>query len=122
MSQGHTKASYYQAQYHRIAARRGKVNAAQDVSMEVHQAKAYGFLGTTIGILHPAAGHVSLFGQPVTPGRMQVLRPVGALVGDFDNRDKITVFFPETAKGRALKAEPSWKLGGDSATFVNSIK
>lgn len=70
----------------------GKVAAVQDVSLEVRRGEVYGFLGpngagktTTIGMLlgliHPTAGKVSLFGEPVTPGRTQALRRVGALVG-----------------------------------------
>jgi ABC-type multidrug transport system ATPase subunit len=68
------------------------VRAVEEVSLQVTRGEVFGFLGpngsgktTTIGmvlgLLHPTAGRVTLFGQEVTPGRNQALRRVGALVG-----------------------------------------
>jgi ABC-2 type transport system ATP-binding protein len=70
----------------------GKVRAVDGVSLSVSRGKVYGFLGpngsgktTTIGmilgLLHPTAGSVTLFGDPVTPSQTRPLRRVGALVG-----------------------------------------
>lgn len=70
----------------------GKVRAVDGVSLSVSRGKVYGFLGpngsgktTTIGmilgLLHPTAGSVTLFGDPVTPYQTRPLRRVGALVG-----------------------------------------
>lgn len=70
----------------------GKVRAVDGVSISVGRGQIYGFLGpngsgktTTIGmilgLLHPTAGSVSLFGEPVTPAHILPLRRVGAIVG-----------------------------------------
>lgn len=70
----------------------GRVRAVEDVSLRVPAGQVYGFLGpngagktTTIsmilGLLHPTAGQVSLFGEPVTPNRTRPLQRVGSLVG-----------------------------------------
>ncbi len=70
----------------------GKVRAVDGVSLSVSRGKVYGFLGpngsgktTTIGmilgLLHPTAGSVTLFGDRVTPSQTRPLRRVGSLVG-----------------------------------------
>src|SRR5512142_1747691 len=70
----------------------GNVHAVEDVDLAVPRGQVFGFLGpngagktTTIGmalgLLHPTAGTVEVFGERVTPGHNQVLRRVGALVG-----------------------------------------
>jgi ABC-2 type transport system ATP-binding protein len=70
----------------------GKVRAVDGVSLCVSRGQVYGFLGpngsgktTTIGmilgLLHPTAGCVKLFGEPVTTSNNRPLRRVGALVG-----------------------------------------
>ena len=69
-----------------------KVRAVDRVSLSVSRGQVYGFLGpngsgktTTIGmilgLLHPTAGSVTLFGEKVTPANTKPLRRVGALVG-----------------------------------------
>jgi len=70
----------------------GPVHAIEAVDLYVPRSQVYGFLGpngagktTTIGIIlgltHPTAGSVHLFGQNVSPHNNQALRRVGALVG-----------------------------------------
>ncbi|NLD74331.1 MAG: ABC transporter ATP-binding protein [Chloroflexi bacterium] len=70
----------------------GPVRAVDGVSLAVERGEVFGFLGpngagktTTIGmvlgLIHPTAGEVFLFGEPLTPARPGVLRRVGALVG-----------------------------------------
>ena len=70
----------------------GKVRAVDGVSLTVRRGQVYGFLGpngsgktTTIGLilglLHPTAGKVTLFGESVSPSHTRPLRRVGALVG-----------------------------------------
>jgi ABC-2 type transport system ATP-binding protein len=70
----------------------GPVHAVEDVSLEVRQGEVYGFLGpngagktTTIGmalgLIHPTAGHIELFGEAVTPSQSAILGRVGAVVG-----------------------------------------
>lgn len=70
----------------------GKVRAVDGVSLTVRRGQVYGFLGpngsgktTTIGLilglLHPTAGKVTLFGESVSPSHTRPLRQVGALVG-----------------------------------------
>lgn len=70
----------------------GKVHAVDGVTISVPRGLVYGFLGpngsgktTTIGmilgLLHPTAGSVTLFGERVTPSHTKPLRRVGALVG-----------------------------------------
>jgi ABC-type multidrug transport system ATPase subunit len=70
----------------------GKVRAVDGVSLNVRRGQVYGFLGpngsgktTTIGmilgLLHPTAGSVALFGDRVIPSQTRTLRRVGALVG-----------------------------------------
>jgi ABC-type multidrug transport system ATPase subunit len=70
----------------------GKVRAVDGVSLSVYRGQVYGFLGpngsgktTTIGmilgLIHPTAGSVTLFGELVTPFQSQPLQRVGALIG-----------------------------------------
>jgi ABC-type multidrug transport system ATPase subunit len=70
----------------------GPVHAVEEVNLRVPRGQVYGFLGpngagktTTIGIIlgltHPTAGSVHLFGNAVTPESNQALSRVGALVG-----------------------------------------
>jgi ABC-2 type transport system ATP-binding protein len=70
----------------------GQVRAVDGVDLGVRRGEVYGFLGpngsgktTTIGMLlgliHPTAGEVELFGQAVSPERTRPLRRVGSLVG-----------------------------------------
>jgi ABC-type multidrug transport system ATPase subunit len=67
------------------------VHAVEDVSLCVRRGEIFGFLGpngagktTTIGmilgLIHPSAGHVEIFGQEVSPAHTQPLRRVGALI------------------------------------------
>lgn len=69
-----------------------RVKAVEEVSLEVRRGRVFGFLGpngsgktTTIGmilsLLHPNAGSVSLFGEPVTAGGNFPLRRVGSMIG-----------------------------------------
>lgn len=71
----------------------GDVTAVAGIDLPVYRGEVFGFLGpngagktTTIGmalgLIHPTAGRVEIFGEPVTPGRTRPLRRVGALVGD----------------------------------------
>lgn len=70
----------------------GSVKAVEDVSLSVNRGEIFGFVGpngagktTTIsmilGLTHPTAGEVEVFGQRVTPGQNQILRRVGMMVG-----------------------------------------
>ena len=70
----------------------GKVRAVDGVTISVSRGQVYGFLGpngsgktTTIGmilgLLHPTAGSVTLFGERLTPAYTRPLNRVGALVG-----------------------------------------
>jgi len=70
----------------------GPVRAVDGVNLAVRRGEVFGFLGpngsgktTTIGMLlgliHPTAGEVELFGKAVSPERTRPLRRVGALVG-----------------------------------------
>lgn len=70
----------------------GPVRAVAGIDLPVYRGELFGFLGpngagktTTIGmalgLIHPTVGHVELFGEPVSPGRVAPLRRVGALVG-----------------------------------------
>jgi len=70
----------------------GKVIAVDGVSLTIRRGQVFGFLGpngsgktTTIGmvlgLLHPSAGKVTIFGESVSPSHTHPLRRVGALVG-----------------------------------------
>jgi ABC-2 type transport system ATP-binding protein len=70
----------------------GTVHAVDGVSLNVQSGEVFGFLGpngagktTTIGmvlgLLHPTAGDIRLFEQPLKPAHNITLRRVGALVG-----------------------------------------
>ena len=79
-------------QTHQLKKHFGTVHAVEEVNLSVASRRVYGFLGpngagktTTIGMLlgliHPTAGQIELWGEPLTPNRNRVLRRVGALVG-----------------------------------------
>ncbi|MEJ2353936.1 MAG: ATP-binding cassette domain-containing protein, partial [Anaerolineales bacterium] len=79
-------------QTHQLKKHFGPVRAVDGISLSVSRGQVYGFLGpngsgktTTIGmilgLLHPTAGSIYLFGEPVTPSHNRSLRRVGALVG-----------------------------------------
>jgi ABC-type multidrug transport system ATPase subunit len=70
----------------------GSVHAVDGVSLNVQRGEVFGFLGpngagktTTIGmvlgLLHPTAGDIRLFEQPLKPSHNTSLHRVGALVG-----------------------------------------
>jgi ABC-type protease/lipase transport system fused ATPase/permease subunit len=70
----------------------GQLHAVDGVNLSVSRGQVYGFLGpngsgktTTIGmilgLIHPTAGSITLFGEPVTPLKNKSLQRVGALVG-----------------------------------------
>jgi ABC-type multidrug transport system ATPase subunit len=79
-------------QTHELKKSFGKIIAVDGVSLKVSKGEVYGFLGpngsgktTTIGmilgLLHPDAGSVRVFGEGVSPSHTKPLRRVGALVG-----------------------------------------
>jgi ABC-type multidrug transport system ATPase subunit len=70
----------------------GSVHAVDGVNLSVQHGEVFGFLGpngagktTTIGmvlgLLHPTAGEIHLFEQPLKPEHNSSLRRVGSLVG-----------------------------------------
>ncbi len=70
----------------------GQVVAVSEVNLEVNEGEVFGFLGPngagktttiamTLGLIHPTAGRIELFGQQVSPSLTKPLRQVGALVG-----------------------------------------
>jgi ABC-type multidrug transport system ATPase subunit len=98
----------------------GSVHAVDGVSLDVHRGEVFGFLGpngagktTTIGmvlgLLHPTAGEICLFDQPLSPAHNTALRRVGALVGApslvpylsaRDNLSLLTRLHPGTPESR----------------------
>ncbi len=79
-------------QTERLSKRFGDVVAVSEVDLAVTQGQVFGFLGpngagktTTIGLalglIHPSAGRVEIFGRPVSPNRTGPLSKVGSLVG-----------------------------------------
>jgi ABC-type multidrug transport system ATPase subunit len=79
-------------QTHELKKSFSKIIAVDGVSLMVSRGEVYGFLGpngsgktTTIGLilglLHPDAGSVRVFGEEVSPFHTKPLRRVGALVG-----------------------------------------
>ncbi len=79
-------------QTYNLSKQYGPIAAVDAVNLRVPRGIVSGFLGpngagktTTIGmllgLLHPTAGRIELFGEPVTPQQTGVLRRVGALVG-----------------------------------------
>jgi ABC-2 type transport system ATP-binding protein len=82
----------YILQVHDLKKHFGQVKAVDGISFSVAKGQIYGFLGpngsgktTTIsmilGLVHPTAGMVNLFGRVVSPSRPESLQKVGALVG-----------------------------------------
>jgi ABC-2 type transport system ATP-binding protein len=82
----------YILQVHDLKKHFGQVKAVDGISFSVAKGQVYGFLGpngsgktTTIsmilGLIHPTAGMVNLFGRVVSPSRPEPLQKVGALVG-----------------------------------------
>jgi ABC-2 type transport system ATP-binding protein len=70
----------------------GRVAAVSEVNLQVKEGVVFGFLGPngagktttigmTLGLIHPTAGEVEIFGQAVTPGLTKPLRQVGSLMG-----------------------------------------
>ena len=79
-------------QTHNLKKYFGQVHAVDGISISVSRGQVYGFLGpngsgktTTIGmilgLLHPTAGSITMFADPLTPSQTRPLRRVGALVG-----------------------------------------
>ncbi len=70
----------------------GKLRAVDTVNIAAYEGEVFGFLGpngsgktTTLGmalgLVHPTAGAVCIFGKRVTPDHVSALRDVGALLG-----------------------------------------
>ena len=70
----------------------GSVHAVDGVSLNIQRGEVFGFLspngagktttiGMVLGLLHPTAGDIRLFEQPLSPAHNTALRRVGALVG-----------------------------------------
>ncbi len=98
----------------------GSVAAVNGISLEVRRGEVFGFLGpngagksTTIGmllgLLHPTAGGVEIFGEPVTPRHTRALRRTGALLGSpglypyLSGRDNLALLArlsPKVSRGR----------------------
>lgn len=77
-------------QTHHLKKHFGNFQAVEDISLSVKRGDIFGFLGpngagktTTIsmilGLVHPTAGEVEIFGQRVTVGQNQALQRVGTL-------------------------------------------
>ena len=74
-----------------LSKRYGRLLALQDLNLEVHRGRVYGFLGpngagkTTaigmiLGLLAPTSGHVELFGLDTNTHRPEALRRTGAIL------------------------------------------
>jgi ABC-type multidrug transport system ATPase subunit len=79
-------------QTHNLGKSFGRVVAVNEVNLQVKEGVVFGFLGPngagktttigmTLGLIHPTAGEVEIFGQGVTPGLTKPLRQVGSLMG-----------------------------------------
>jgi ABC-2 type transport system ATP-binding protein len=79
-------------QTHSLSKQFGEVTAVDRIDLTVYQGEVFGFLGpngagkTTaigmaLGLIHPTAGHVEIFGEKVLPSHTKPLRQVGSLVG-----------------------------------------
>lgn len=77
---------------HNLSKSFGRVSAVSEVNLQVNEGVVFGFLGPngagktttigmTLGLIHPTAGEVEIFGQGVTPGHTKPLRRVGSLMG-----------------------------------------
>lgn len=75
-----------------LSKRFGRTVAVNDVDLRVHRGEVFGFLGpngagktTTIalllGLIHASSGRIEILDEEVRPGRTNVLRRVGSLVG-----------------------------------------
>src|SRR5262245_64575911 len=84
-----------------LGKRFGHVWAARNVGLQVEQGVVYGFLGrngagkTTIirlilGLLHPSAGSIRVFGADVIRQRRQAARMTGALLEARATYDQLT--------------------------------
>ncbi len=78
-------------QTHQLSRKFGKITAVNHLNLDVPVGSVYGFLGpngagktTTIrmllGLLHPSAGSINLFGFPCQPGSWQHLNQIGTMV------------------------------------------
>ncbi len=79
-------------QTHNLSKQFGEVVAVDNINLEVRQGEVFGFLGpngagktTTIGmvlgLIHPTAGQVEIFGRQVSPSHTKPLQLVGSLIG-----------------------------------------
>lgn len=106
-------------QTHNLRKEFGEVVAVDGIDFPVYEGEVFGFLGpngsgktTTIsmalGLIHPTAGYVEVFGEKVTPGHTAPLKRVGALVGTtlvpyMSGRDNLALLarlYPEVGKAR----------------------
>jgi ABC-2 type transport system ATP-binding protein len=103
----------------------GAVRAVNGVSLAVERGEVFGFLGpngagktTTIGmilgLIHPTAGEVFLFGEPLTPSHTRPLRRVGALVG------ASAALVPYLSARRNLRLVAELQ-GGDAAARIDEV-
>lgn len=115
-----------------VKKRFGAVHAVEDVSLNVPRGVVFGFLGpngagktTTIGmilgLIHPTGGQIEVLGERVTPGKNQILRRVGALVGAssilpyFSARDHLQMMarlHPQIPRERIMEVLEQVKLTG----------
>ncbi|MCI3926885.1 ATP-binding cassette domain-containing protein [Paenibacillus sp. TRM 82003] len=81
----------YAIQTHRVCKRMKGKDLVTEVSMNVKKGEIYGFLGpngagkTTVmrmllGLMHPTAGGIELFGEPLRPGASEVLKRIGSVI------------------------------------------
>ncbi len=89
-----------------LTRRFGEITAVKDLSIEINRGQVYGFLGpngsgktTTIsmmlGLIHPTAGKVSLFGQSLSPDmlkRVGTVMDTGGFYPGFSGLDNLLIF------------------------------
>jgi ABC-2 type transport system ATP-binding protein len=79
----------------------GRSRGIEDVSLAIGQGAVFGFLGpngagktttirTLLGLLHPTAGHASVFGLDVRRDAVAIRARLGNLPGDFAFDDRVT--------------------------------